>query len=52
MITQRMRGARYVVHMEDRRKVDKILIGEPEGTRPLGRYKHTHIHYNIKVYLT
>jgi len=37
MITGRIRGTRHVVHMEDRRKVDKILKSKPEGTGPLGR---------------
>jgi hypothetical protein len=41
MIIGRIRGARYVVHMEDRRKVDEIFKSMPEGTGPLGRYTHT-----------
>jgi len=42
MITGTMRGTRHEVHMEDRRKVDKILKLKPEGAGPLGRYRHTH----------
>ena len=32
-----MRLARHVARTEDRRRVYRILMGKPEGNRPLGR---------------
>jgi hypothetical protein len=32
-----MRWAGYVAFMEERRGVCRVLVGEPEGKRPLGR---------------
>jgi hypothetical protein len=32
-----MRWAGHVAHTEQERKVYKILVGKPEGKRPLGR---------------
>jgi hypothetical protein len=32
-----MRWAGHVAHMGDERKVYKVLVGKPEGKRPLGR---------------
>jgi hypothetical protein len=32
-----MRWAGHVVHMGEVRKVYKVLVGKPEGNRPLGR---------------
>jgi len=32
-----MRWARYEAHMEDRRGAYRVLVGRPEGKRPLGR---------------
>jgi hypothetical protein len=32
-----MRWAEHVVHMGDRRGVNRVLVGRPEGKRPLGR---------------
>jgi hypothetical protein len=32
-----MRWARNVAHMGEERKLYKVLVGEPEGKRPLGR---------------
>ena len=34
---RRMRWARHVARMGDRRGVHKVLVGKPEGKRPLGR---------------
>jgi len=35
--SRRMRGAGHVARMGDRRNVYKVLVGKPEGKRPLGR---------------
>jgi hypothetical protein len=35
--SRRMRWAGHVAHMGEERKVYKVLVGEPEGKRPLGR---------------
>jgi hypothetical protein len=33
----RMRWAEHVAHMGEDRKLYKVLVGKPEGKRPLGR---------------
>jgi hypothetical protein len=35
-----MRWAGYVACMGEERKVYKVLVGKPEGRRPLGRPRH------------
>jgi hypothetical protein len=35
-----MRLAGPVAYMEEERKVYKVLMGKPEGKRPLGRPRH------------
>jgi len=35
--SRRMRRAGYVAHMGEERGVYKVLVGKPEGKRPLGR---------------
>jgi hypothetical protein len=35
--SRRMRWVGHVAHMEKERKVYKVLLGKPEGKRPLGR---------------
>jgi hypothetical protein len=35
--SRRMRWAGHVARMEEERKVYKVLVGKPEGKRPLGR---------------
>jgi len=35
--SRRMRWAGHVARMGDRRSVFRVLVGKPEGTRPLGR---------------
>jgi len=37
--SRRMRWAEYVAHMEERKGVCWVLVGKPEGKRPLGRPK-------------
>jgi hypothetical protein len=35
--SRRMRWAGHVARMGERRGVHRVLVGQPEGTRPLGR---------------
>jgi hypothetical protein len=35
--SRRMRWAGHVTHMGEERKLYKVLVGKPEGKRPLGR---------------
>jgi len=37
---RRMRWAVHVAHMEEERGMYSVLVGKPEGKRPLGRPKH------------
>jgi hypothetical protein len=34
---RRMRWAGYVAHMEEGKKVERVMVERPEGKRPLGR---------------
>jgi hypothetical protein len=43
-----MRWAGHVEHMGDRRGAYRVLVGIPEGKRPLGRFRHRW-QYNIKM---
>jgi hypothetical protein len=38
--SRQMRWAGHVSRMEEERKVYKVLVGKPEGKRPLGRPRH------------
>jgi hypothetical protein len=38
--SRRMRWAGHVAHMGEMRNVYKILVGEPEGRRPLRKQRH------------
>jgi hypothetical protein len=38
--SRRMRWAGHVARMGEERKVYKVLVGKPEGKRPLGRLRH------------
>jgi hypothetical protein len=38
--SRRMRWTGHVAHMVKDRKVYKVLVGKPEGKRPLGRPRH------------
>jgi len=38
--SRRMRWAGHVAHMGDERGAYRVLVGKPEGKRPLGRPKH------------
>ena len=35
--SRRMRWSGHVARMEERRDVHRVLVGKPEGKRPLGR---------------
>jgi len=37
---RRMRWAGHVEHMGDRMGIYRVLVGKPEGRRPLGRPRH------------
>ena len=46
--SRRIRWAGHVARMEERRGVHKVLVGKPEGKRPLGR-RRRRWEGNIKV---
>ena len=48
--SRRMRWAGHVVRMGEGRGVHRVLVGKPEGTRPLGRPRRRW-EDNIKMYL-
>jgi len=37
-----MKWAEYVASVVKKRGTYRILVGKPEGNKPLGRYRHTH----------
>jgi hypothetical protein len=49
--SRRMRWAGHVSRMGERRNAYRILVGKPEGKRPLGRSRHRWMD-NIKMNLT
>jgi hypothetical protein len=46
----RMRWAGHVERMREKRIAYRLLVGKPEGKRPLGRPKRMWVH-NIRMYL-
>ena len=48
--SRRMRWAGHVACMVERGSVYRVLVGKPEGKRPLGRTRRSW-EYNIKMYL-
>ena len=38
--SRRMRWAGHVAHMGERRGACRVLVGKPEGKKPLGRPRH------------
>jgi hypothetical protein len=48
--SKRMRWARHVARMGEKRDVYRLLVGKPEGKRPLGRPRLMWVD-NIKVEL-
>jgi hypothetical protein len=49
--SRRMQWAGHVARMGEMRTAYRILVGKPEGKRPLGRPRHRWVD-NIKIYLT
>jgi hypothetical protein len=47
---RRMRWAGHVARMGEKRNVYRLLVGKPEGKRPLGRPRRMWID-NIKMYI-
>jgi hypothetical protein len=45
--SRRIRWVRHVARMGEKRNMCRLLVGKPEGKRPLGRPRHRWI-YNIK----
>jgi hypothetical protein len=48
--SRRMRWAGHVARMGEKRNAYRILVGKPEGKRPLGRPRYRSVD-NIKMYL-
>jgi hypothetical protein len=48
--SRRMRCAGYVVYMEEMRNAYTVLVGKPEGMKPLRRPRHRW-EDNVKMYL-
>jgi hypothetical protein len=48
IVARRMRWAGHVARMGEKRNVYRLLVGKPEGKRPLGRPRHRWID-NIKM---
>jgi len=38
--SRRMKWMGHVAHMGERRGIYRVLVGKPEGKRPLGRPRH------------
>jgi hypothetical protein len=49
--SRRMGCAEHVAHMGEKKNAYRVLMGKPEGKRPLGRPRHWW-HSNIKMDLT
>jgi len=47
--SRRMRWAGRVARMEEDRGVHRVLVGKPEGKRPLGRPRRSRLEDNIKM---
>jgi hypothetical protein len=48
--SRKMRWARHVARIWEKRNAYRILVGKPEGNRPLGRPRRSWVD-NIKMYL-
>jgi hypothetical protein len=48
IIKARMRWAGHVARMRKKRNAYRLLVGKPEGRRPLGRPRHRRVD-NIKM---
>ena len=40
VVKSRMRWAGHVTHLEERRGIQRVLVGKPDWKRPLGRPRH------------
>jgi hypothetical protein len=49
--SRRMRWAGHVTRMEEKRNAYRLLVGKPEGKRPLGRPRHRWVD-NIRMELS
>jgi hypothetical protein len=48
--SRRVTRARFIVRMGEKRNAYRILVGNAEGKRPIGRKRHRWMD-NIKIYL-
>jgi hypothetical protein len=48
--SRRLKWARHVALMGDKKKTYRVLVGKPKGKRPVGRHRRKWID-NIKIYL-
>ena len=48
--SRRMRWAGHVARMDEERAVYRVLVGKPEGKRPLGKPRRRWV-VNIRMYL-
>jgi len=48
--SRRMRWARHVARMGEKKGMYRVLVGKPEGRRPVGRPRRRWVD-NIKMYL-
>jgi hypothetical protein len=48
MKSRRMKWTGHITRMGERRGVYRVVVGKPEGKRPLGRPRHRE-EYNIKM---
>jgi hypothetical protein len=39
-----MKWAEHVASVVKKRGAYRVLVGKPDGNKPLGRYTHTHTH--------
>ena len=44
--SRRMRWAGHVARMGEEREVYRVLVGKPEGKRPMGRPRRSHHHHH------
>jgi hypothetical protein len=50
--SRRMRWTGHVARMEEKMNAYRLLVGNPEGKRPLGRPRHTWVdNVRIRIYL-
>jgi hypothetical protein len=47
---RRMRWAGHIAQIREKRNAYRVLVGKPEGKRPLGRSRRRWVD-NIKIYL-